>query len=328
MNSKKVYVLILNWNGWADTIACLESVFQNTYSNFQVIVCDNGSTDGSREKIKQWANGSQKAVLPEGMPAGEIGLCSKPISYAEVLVKDITNENNIVNAPLIFIEIENNLGFAGGVNIGLRFALAQKDFDYVWLLNNDTIIVKDSLTELVRTMNADASIGICGSKLMYYDAPDQIQALGGKYNKFIGTSSHIVEKKGLLNIDYVVGASMLVSKVFIEKIGLMQEDYFLYYEDLDWSMRGKKFFKLACNLNSVVYHKEGASAGGNTKDKNTKSKISDYYSIRNRVLFTKKYFIEYLPTVYLGLILTIVNRVRRKQYNRVWMVLKIMLIGK
>ena len=85
---------------------------------------------------------------------------------------------------------------------------------------------------------------------------------------------------------------------------------------------------IPCNLNSVVYHKEGASAGGNTKDKNTKSKISDYYSIRNRVLFTKKYFIEYLPTVYLGLILTIVNRVRRKQYNRVWMVLKIMLIEK
>jgi len=325
MNSKKVYVLILNWNGWADTIACLESLFQNTYSNFQVIVCDNGSTDASMDKIKQWANGSLKAVIPDELATG---LCPKPISYTEVLMKDINKENNIVNEPLIFIETGSNLGFAGGNNVGLRFVLAQNDFAYVWILNNDTIIVKDSLDELVKAMAADASLGICGSKLMYYQNPTQVQALGGKYNKFLGTSCHIVKSEDLLNMDYVVGASMLVSKTFIETIGFMQEDYFLYYEDLDWAVRGKKLFKLECNLNSVVYHKEGASTGGNTKDKDTKSKISDYYSIRNRVLFTKKYFMWYLPTVYLGLIMTIVNRVRRKQYSRVWMILKILLIRK
>jgi len=125
-----------------------------------------------------------------------------------------------------------------------------------------------------------------------------------------------------------VGASMLVSKHFIETIGVMGQDYFLYYEDLDWSIRGKKLFKLACSLNSIVYHKEGASTGGNTKGKNTKSKISDYYSIRNRVLFTKKYFKWYLPTVYLGLIITVINRIRRKQYSRLWIILKIILTGK
>lgn len=325
MNNKKVYVIILNWNGWVDTIACLESVFQNTYSNFQVIVCDNGSTDASMDKIKQWANGSLRAVIPTKL-AKEY--CPAPIAYNEVLMKDISSKINIVDEPLIFIETGSNLGFAGGVNIGLRFALAQKDFDYVWILNNDTIIVTDSLDELVKTMLADTSIGICGSKLMYYDTPNQLQSLGGKYNKILGTSSHIVDEKYLSNIDYVVGASMLVSKKFIETIGLMPEDYFLYYEDLAWSVRGKKLFKLACNSNSVVYHKEGASTGGNTKDKDTKSKMSDYYSIRNRILFTKKYFMWYLPTVYLGLILTIVNRVRRKQYSRVFMILKIMLTGK
>ena len=324
MNNQKVYVVILNWNGWADTIACLESVFQNTYSNFQVIVCDNGSTDASMDKIKQWARGYLRAGLPDELTLGAIGQCTKPISYTEVSISDI----NIENEPLILIEIGKNLGFAGGNNVGLRFALAQKDFAYVWVLNNDTIIAKNSLDELVNTMEEDHSIGICGSRLMYYDTPFQIQALGGKYNKFLGTSSHIVEQKDLNTIDYVVGASMLVSKHFIETIGVMGQDYFLYYEDLDWSIRGKKLFKLACSLNSIVYHKEGASTGGNTKGKNTKSKISDYYSIRNRVLFTKKYFKWYLPTVYLGLIITVINRIRRKQYSRLWMILKIILTGK
>jgi len=325
MKGKKVYVLILNWNGWADTIACLESVFQNTYTNFQVIVCDNGSTDASMDKIKKWANGSLTATISTNLV---IGRCPKPIAYTEVLINDINRGENIVNEPLILIETGNNFGFAGGNNVGLRFALAQNNFDYVWILNNDTVVCKDSLTELVNTMEADTSIGICGSKLMYYDTPTKVQSLGGKYNKVLGISNHIVDKNDSLNIDYVVGASMLVSKVFIETIGFMQEDYFLYYEDLDWSVRGKKFFKLAYNLNSVVYHKEGASTGGNTKDKDNKSKISDYYSIRNRVLFTKKNFMWWLPTVYLGLIMTIVNRMRRKQYSRVWMILKIILIGK
>ncbi|MDD4721926.1 MAG: glycosyltransferase family 2 protein, partial [Acidaminococcaceae bacterium] len=272
-----------------------------------------------------WANGSLTATISTNLV---IGRCPKPIAYTEVLINDINRGENIVNEPLILIETGNNFGFAGGNNVGLRFALAQNNFDYVWILNNDTVVCKDSLTELVNTMEADTSIGICGSKLMYYDTPIKVQSLGGKYNKVLGISNHIVDKNDSLNIDYVVGASMLVSKVFIETIGFMQEDYFLYYEDLDWSVRGKKFFKLAYNLNSVVYHKEGASTGGNTKDKDNKSKISDYYSIRNRVFFTKKYFKWYLPTVYLGLVLTIVNRVRRKQYSRVWMILKIILIGK
>jgi GT2 family glycosyltransferase len=328
MNSQKVYVLILNWNGWADTIACLESVFKNTYGNFQVIVCDNGSTDSSMDKIKQWAQGYLKAVLLAEPLTVETGLCPKPIPYTEMLMKDINREKNIVKEQLIFIETGNNLGFAGGVNVGLRFALAQKDFSYVWILNNDTIVCQDSLDELVHVMEADASVGICGSRLMYYDTPSQIQALGGKYNKFLGTSSHIVEKENLNTIDYVVGTSMLVSKPFIETIGLMGEDYFLYYEDVDWSVRGKKFFKLACSLDSVVYHKEGASTGGNNIDKNNKSETSDYYSIRNRILFTKKYFKLYLPTVYLGLIFTILRRVYRKQYGRVWMILRIMLTAR
>lgn len=327
MTSKKVYILILNWNCWEDTIACLESVFQNTYSNFQVIVCDNGSTDDSIDKMKQWATGSLMTSLPVELPIGAIKTYPKPISYTEVIMKDL-NRGKIINEPLIFIETGSNLGFAGGNNVGLRFAVAQNDFGYVWILNNDTIVCKDSLEELVHTMEADTSIGICGSKLMYYNNPMQVQALGGKYNKFLGTSCHITEKKDLLNMDYVVGASMLVSKPFIETIGFMREEYFLYYEDLDWAVRAKRIFKLACNLNSVVYHKEGASTGGNNKNKKGKSKLSDYYSIRNRVLFTKRYFKWYLPTVYLGLIVTMVNRLRRKQYSRIWMILKIILIGK
>ena len=115
---------------------------------------------------------------------------------------------------------------------------------------------------------------------------------------------------------------MFVKKEFIDEIGLMSEEYFLYYEELDWAYRCKGKYKITCAIDSVVYHKEGKSTGGRI-NKNNKSYTSDYYNIRSRLIFSHKYLRKYLFFVYLGLFVTIINRIKRKQFNRILMICKI-----
>ena len=118
MNFPMVKIIILNWNGWQDTIECLESIFQISYPNYQIIVVDNGSTDGSAAKIRDWAEG--KGII----------------------------ENN----KLVLIEQRENLGFARGNNVGIRYALDRRVADYILILNNDTVVAPDFLTHLVENL--------------------------------------------------------------------------------------------------------------------------------------------------------------------------------
>lgn len=340
MLNHNICILILNWNNWQDTIECLESLQLLDYPSFEVIVVDNASTDGSIEKIKSWAEGK----LPIISKFIEYSLDNKPL---EVVYNDrktaegggeSEKEKKLASLPpnkkLVLIQTGANLGFAGGNNVGIKYALAKDDFDYIWILNNDTVVAPDSLTYMVERMQEDEKIGICGSTLLYYHQPDTIQALGGKYNKWLGLPNHIGEglKKTDLSfksqnevekdLEYVVGASMLVSKEFIQDIGLMCEDYFLYFEELDWATRAKDKYKLGYAAKSIIYHKEGATIGSSSQPKE-RSYISDYYGIKNRLLFTKKFYPKKLPFVYIGLIVTVINRIRRRQWDRAKMVVGI-----
>jgi GT2 family glycosyltransferase len=326
-----VCIIIVNWNGWGDTIECLESVFRLEYDDFQVVLCDNDSTDHSLEYIRAWADGELSCVQ-----AGNVlqDLTSppvpKPIRYSEYEYHDIerlvdaTNEN----ASLVLIRTGANRGFAGGNNVGLRYAMKRRDMDFVWLLNNDTVICKDALRSMVGEMRRNSSAGICGSKIISYHEPDKVQSLGGcRFNKWLGISRHIgtktaassaVDKADVLRrMAYVTGASMLVSRPFLSDVGLMDEEYFLYYEEIDWVIRAKNRYSLEFTPDSVVYHKEGASIG------TTRSYCADFYSIRNRLVFTRNHFPFALPTVYLGIVGALVNRIRRNQWDRVLLILRI-----
>ena len=296
--------------------------------SYQVLVCDNNSEDDSLKKIKDWANGKVSAQLSLHK---EIEKCTypaiqKPISYAEYIFfnnsfAEIEKENG---QRLILIQNMKNLGFAGGNNVGIRYALKKQDFGYIWLLNNDTVITKSALKELVFFMESKVEVGICGSVLRYYYHPEDIQGMGGCYYKFSGTSRHIKKIDELDKINYVIGASMMLSYELIREIGLLSEEYFLYFEELDLAMRCKKYFKIACALKSIVYHKEGASIGTGEEGKQ-RSELADYYIIRNRIIFTKKFFPNYLFFVYIALFGAIINRLRRKQYKRIKVIIKIAL---
>jgi GT2 family glycosyltransferase len=336
-SSPKVYIVVLNWNGWKDTIECLEAVFENSHPNYSVIVCDNNSSDDSLGYIKQWADGGLSA------PATSIFLLQdkysihskKPIKWVEYNRKEaeeggLDSDNEI---PLILVQTGDNLGFSGGNNVGVRYALARDDFDYVWLLNNDTVIEADALSQMISHMQKEPQAGACGSKVLYYNNPDVIQAMGGgHFNKALGGGRYIGKGASVKSefpyhwvkdrLDYVLGASMLVRKDFIEKVGLMSEDYFLYFEEIDWASRGKKYsFTLTYAEKSLVYHKDG----GSTKTNNGLGYIADYHGLKNRIVFTRKFYPFFLPLIYIGLMGAFFNRLYRGQPDRGLMILRLML---
>lgn len=335
-----VAIIIVNWNGWQDTLECLESVLRLDYPAYQVIVCDNGSTDGSLERIQAWAAGRLPAPAANNPT---LQYLTDPPIPKPLPITLFSREQAEAGAGhsrdrLLLIENGSNLGFAGGNNVALRNLLVRGDYSFAWLLNNDTVLAPDALSHLVVRMQQKAGAGMCGSTLLFYDQPQLVQGWGGAtYNAWVGAIRHLglfanrwqqvseemVERK----IDYLIGASLLVSREFLEQVGLMSEEYFLYFEELDWIRRAQARFTLAYASKSIVYHKEGGTAGTKS-DPLQKSLLSDYYTLRNRILFTWKHHSWALPLVYLGGIIALANRLRRGQPAHARMIARLLLAGR
>lgn len=242
-----VFVIILNWNGYQDTVACVESCLQSTYLAFQILIVDNGSSDNSEPLLRQ------------RFPDIEI------------------------------LQTGSNLGFAGGNNVGIRQALAS-GADYVWLLNNDTIVAPDALTELVKLAEGAPRVGMVGSKILFHGQPSTIWFAGGFWTPDGGNFLHRgfgEEDAGLYDtpcgVDFLTGCSLLVKTGLIEEIGPMREDYFLYWEDADWSRRAvESGWELWYAPVARVWHKVSASAGN-------RSARQWYYYTRNACLFIERH---------------------------------------
>jgi GT2 family glycosyltransferase len=163
-----------------------------------------------------------------------------------------------------------NLRFAGGNNVGIEYALQNKS-DFVLLLNNDTEVDPNFLSELVRFAENDSRIGIVGPKIFYYYDQKRIWFAGGRVDYWKGWISHIGIREidhgqydTAREVDYITGCCMLVKREVVEKIGKLDESYFIYGEDTDWCLRASRAdYKLAYVPSSVIWHKVSASSGGN-----------------------------------------------------------------
>jgi GT2 family glycosyltransferase len=242
-----VFIVILNWNGWQDTAACVESCLASDYPGYRIIVVDNGSTDDSVSHLKQ--------KFPD----------------------------------LDIIENDANLGFGGGNNVGIGQALAS-GADYIWLLNNDTLVAPDSLSKLVYLAEGNAAIGMVGSKIFYYGHPQKIWYAGAYWTADGGNISYRgydQEDAGLYDepceVDFITGCSMLAKAALIRQIGLMPEEFFLYWEDSSWSRTAVEHgWKLYYEPESRVWHKVSASVGD-------RSALQWYYYTRNHCLFVERH---------------------------------------
>lgn len=319
--NNKVYIVLLNYNGSLDTIECLESLLKLSYENYQIIVVDNSETLEPFESLIQWALGNltvtetvfENLIFP---------LEQKPIDFLKV-EEDNFFANEIIE-KIVFVKANANNGYAAGNNVALKFILkfAQTD-SFIWVLNNDTIVDKEALTAQVSYLSKpeNSTIGILGSKLTYYYKPMEIQAVGGKFNKIFYISTHVGEgqsisklKNQFQNIDYVNGASMFFKLTFLKKTGLLCEDFFLYYEELDWAYKSNLAgWKLDWCPSSIVYHKEGASIGS-SYDSKKKTFFSEVNLFKSRKIFVKKHF-RLNFRFYLSSVLLILNRIRKGKFK-------------
>ena len=244
--NKKVYVIVLNWNGKDDTLNCLQSLRSTNYDNYKVVLVDNGSEDDSVKAVRE--------------------------KFPEVEV----------------VETGKNLGFAGGNNVGIEYAI-KAGADYVFLINNDTTVHPDYLKELVDVAESDAKIGAVGSKIMYYSEPERIWFVGGKINWLKNKGEHIgldeIDKgqfDEIREVDYLTGCALLVKGEVVEKVGVLEDDYFLYYEDADYSLRIQNAgYKTVYAPKSKIFHKVSRS---------TKPGSSSYvyYHVRNGLVNARR----------------------------------------
>ena len=325
-----VCIVLVNYNGYNDTIECLESVLKSEHKNFQVVVVDNSDFDHPLNQLKIWSDGHPISIQTQFahfvFPPER-----KPLSCKILSENELAGLEHRASEKILFVKAKKNLGFAAGNNVAIRYFTKTKQFDFIWLLNNDTVIRKDTLSCFVDCASRqESSIGIIGGKLLQYYRPERLQAVGGQYFKWFGKMRELgsgAQDKGQWDkqnfpLDYVIGASMFVRKEFIQSVGPMEEDYFLYFEELDWALRGKrKAWELAFCSGAVVYHKLGASTGS----RNTVSEISDFYFVRNRILIARKFFPITLLTLYPGFLVFVINRIRRGMPGRIMLLLKLLV---
>jgi GT2 family glycosyltransferase len=314
LKQDEVIIVMLNYNGWLDTISCLESINKLEGMTPRVVVVDNCSTDNSWKELQNWS--------------------LKNNSENQIGINTFINENDniptstLFNHKAVFIKAERNNGYSAGNNIGIKFILKNEiEFTYIWFLNNDTEVAPNSLKYLRDSFDKkkrEKKLGILGSKLVYSHDRNKIQCLGGaKYNPFWGLITDVkggqpvdrVYSKVKFSIDYVNGASMLVDKNFIKDVGLMEETYFLYYEEIDWCLRGKaRDWEIDYEEKAIVYHKVGATTGYTHDAPKQRNPLLDYYYCRNKIIVAKKFYTPFhFTTIHLWIMISIFVRIFRQE---------------
>ncbi len=256
----RVAIVVLNWNGLVDTLACLQSLSSITYREHRVLVVDNGSSDGSSDTIRA--------------------------DFPKIEVK----------------ELEDNLGFAEGNNVGIRCVM---DSDYVLLLNNDTTVAPDLIEILVESMEADNRIGVAGPAICYSDSPETLwcaglqigsgSAYGIKLHRtssiLMYTGRHTSElPTGTFDVDAVVGCAMFMRTSLIREIGLLDASLFMIHEDFDWSLRARAAgYRCVTVAYPGVWHKVSSSMQVH-ENMDAGNPVSQYYWYRNWLVIIGKHF--------------------------------------
>lgn len=271
---KLISIITVNYNYSSVTDEFLDAFYRtNDYPNYEIIVVDNASTINP---VPAW-----KEKYPQ----------------------------------VTFIRSETNLGFAGGNNLGI----AEAKGDLFFLVNNDTEFTPGLMKTLADSFEAFPNTGMISPKIRYFQAPDTLQYAGytdmnyytarnhcvGQFEKDLGQYDHL---SGLTGFGH--GAAMMLSKDAIEKAGLMYENYFLYFEELDWGARIKKArFEIRLNMQALIYHKESVSVG-------QKSALKEFFMNRNRILFIRRNASWFQKIIFYGHFVFLVTPRNMMEYLR------------
>jgi GT2 family glycosyltransferase len=297
--NKTVFISLVMWKRWEDTIECIESLLKQDYKNFKIILIDNASPDNSVEKVIRYLNREIHPHIPEHTllknfitPVG-----TSKIDYTVISEENFTSLSESMPTVTI-VRNSENYGYGKAMNQTMKL-LGKAEFNgYIWILNNDTIMPTNALSALVNDLESDTQNGMSGSVMFYYDDPEILQCAGGakfypqfgaakmigknKTKEFLQTTS----KETLVSLsNYLPGTAVLISKECIASRCLFDDKNFhMYAEDIDLSFQVRnKGWKISVAKESVVYHKEGKSTAG-------KKEMFFYLYNRGNTIFIKKYF--------------------------------------
>jgi len=262
-----VAVIILNWNGWRDTLECIRSLQHSSHPAFRILVVDNGSTDDSASHIRR-------------------------------LVPDVE-----------LIETKKNLGFAQGNNAGISHVLHTWLPDYIWLLNNDTVVHSTTMAELASAGLTDTGVGVIGSRIVGMD-DQEVQEWGGKR---AGLWTGLLWPANFQRPpNFISGASMFLRRECLLQCGPFDPEYFFYMEDVDLCFRiARKGWKIAVVDGAVVRHKGSASIGA-------KGYMQAYWYRRGLIRFLR----SHAPLPWLPILATTAARLLLATASRNWSVVQ------
>lgn len=277
-------VVVVTYCG-ADVIAtCLQTLMSAHDVALRVVVVDNGSPDNTVQVIKDWASGA--APFDAKLPFA-VSDIAKPVPL----------DGSGSGHQITLIDTGQNTGFAGGVNRGLAHLAQDPTIDRFWVLNPDCAVPPDTPAKLA---TAPEGFALMGNRIIFQDDPDMIQIDAGLINWTTGVTSNLntladpatTPTPATEEMQFISGASMVASRAFYDSVGPMREDYFLYYEEVDWAMRRNA--PLAWAADAPVYHKGGASIGSRTTRQRA-SVVSLYFIHRARLMFLWRFRKSGLP---------------------------------
>lgn len=299
----EIGVVVVAFNG-ADVIAgCIESLVAAARAlprgRLRIVVVDNASPDDTVATLRGWADGTVPFAPPPELPFA-LAPVAKPLAMAEG-GPDLAADRA---ADLTLIHSGGNLGFAGGVNVGLAYLARFPEIGHFWVLNPDSMVPAASVAALAAHLETAPPYGLMGGRVVYLETPDRIQIDGGLLNRRTGVTGNYNLGKSHetsppptpAELDFITGASMVASRAFYEAVGPMREDYFLYYEEVDWAMR-RGAMSLAYCPGLLVYHWGGTAIGSPIFGRGA-SPFSLYFKHRGRILFLRRFHPGALPAGY------------------------------
>ncbi len=301
----RTHIIVLHWTNWGDTLQCLESVLRSDYENYQIIVCDNSVDAEPIERLRAWTRGLlEPPTIAEGLghlmnaPRAPIG----PVVEIDRATAERGGTAESHAAHLLIIRNGENLGFAAGNNVAFRYLLAAGANGLMCLLNNDTVVASNWLSRLVRTIEANDDIGAVGAMLWEYDNPELVESAGGgRLRPWQGMPNRTTatrQRRGTpavipRRLDFLSGACILMRIDTLRRVGFLDERYFMYCEDVDFSLRIRAMgLRIALAADAEMWHKAGAAM-------RHRSPRHDYYLTRNSLLVVHKFFPLMLPVAML-----------------------------
>ncbi|NVE95138.1 glycosyltransferase family 2 protein [Altererythrobacter sp. JGD-16] len=266
-------VAIVTYNSAKIIANCLSSLLLSQGVRLRIVITDNASEDDTCDVVRAWANEHAETV-----------------SFAEKVSENLEGSD----ATLTLIRSPVNGGFAEATNRGLSLLMQDAEIELFWLLNPDCVVLPDTAENYARA-GADGNFALMGGRTRFHDHPDRVQTDGGKVSRWTGVCQSVNWGREAASarmpvadeLDFITGANCVASRRFLENVGLMEEDYFLYYEEVDWAFRRGDLELRVVPEAEVLHH--GGTVIGTTSIGRRPSPFANYFNYRNRMRFVRRF---------------------------------------